>query len=147
MKSSISIVLIVAIALQTVGCSTWKPLVRVNEVFEADNQNSIREQSLIKLKEGMRVRIRIRAGTRPPIKGRVIECVIERIGQNSLTVTPFTSFAHGNDGREFTLRYADIVSIEYRGVARKSLVFAGGFSTGVILGFLVAGIAFRLGSD
>ena len=89
----------------------------------------------------------MREGTRMQIKDEVAECVIERIGQNSLTVTPFTFFARGSDGRELTLRYADIVNIELRGTARKSLVFAGGFSTGVILGFLVAGIAFRLGSE
>ncbi len=147
MRRSVSIALIAVIPLQTVGCSTWQPLVRTNEVFEEDNQTWMREQVLGKLKEGMRIRIRIRAGAPTPITGRVVECVIEKIGHMSLTVTPYTSFARSNAGREFTLRFADIVSIEYRGVARKSLVFAGGLSTGVILGILVTGIVFRRGSD
>ena len=147
MKRSVSIVLLVAIPFQTVACSTWQPLVRVNEASEGIDQTSMREQVLDKLKEGTRVRISVRAGAPAPITGQVFECVIEEIGDNSLTVTPFTSFARGRDRREFTLRYTDIVSIEYRGVARKSLVFAGGLTTGVILGFLVAGIAFRAGGD
>ena len=147
MTRAISILLIAAIALQTVGCSTWQPQVRVNEASEEIDQTSMRERVLDKLKEGTRVRISVRAGTPAPITGRAFECIIEKIGHSSLTLAPFTSFARRNHGREFTLRYADIATIEYRGVARKSLVFAGGLSTGVILGFLVAGIAFRMGSD
>ena len=41
MMRAISIVLIVAIALQTVGCSTWRPLVRANEVSEDNNPTSM----------------------------------------------------------------------------------------------------------
>ncbi len=36
MMRAISIVLIVAIALQTVGCSTWRPLVRATRIAEDD---------------------------------------------------------------------------------------------------------------
>ena len=133
MIRAISIVLIVAIALQTVGCSTWRPLARVDEVPEVNRHSSMRLQSMGKLKEGMRVRIRIRTGTGTPIKGRVIECVIEKIGHTSLNVTPFTSRGRGN---EIALRYADIVSIEYR-ESDNSGVFVLGLGVGAVLGFLL----------
>ncbi len=111
---AISIVLIVAIALQTVGCSTWRPLVRANEVSEDNNPTSMLEQVLGKLKEGMAVRIRIRDGTRGPTKGEVIEGIIEKVGLTSLTVTTFTYYAPGNVSRELALHYSDIESIEIR---------------------------------
>lgn len=147
MTRGISIVLIIVIALQTVGCSTWRPLARMNEFPEARKQAPMRDQVLAKLTEGTRVRITVRAGTRAPITGRVIECVIEEIGHTSLTVVPFTSFARGNDRRGFTLRYTDVVSIEYRGVARNSLVFFGGVAIGTILGFLGMGFVFARSGD
>ena len=77
MIRAINIVLIVAIALQTVGCSTWKPLARTHEVPEDDRQSSMRDQVLGKLKEGMAIRIRIRDGTPTQIKGQVLECIVE----------------------------------------------------------------------
>ncbi len=147
MIRGISIVLIIVISLQTVGCSAWRPLARVNEVAEDSKQALIRDQVLGKLTVGMRVRITVQAGTRAPITGRVIECVIEEIGHTSLTVVPFTSFARGNDRRGFTLRYTDIVSIEYRGVARNSLVFFWGVAIGTILGFLGMGFIFARSGD
>lgn len=147
MIRAISIVLIVAIVLQTVGCSTWQPLVRVNEVFEDDNQTPMREQAMAKLREGMRLRIVIRAGTQAPITGRVIECFVEEIGNMSLTVVPFTSIPRSNGQREFTLPYNDILSIEYRGVERKSLVFFGGVGIGTILGLLGMGFIFARSGD
>ena len=68
MMRAISIFLIIAIALQTVGCTTMRPLARVNEVSEDNRQSSMRDQVLGKLTEGMRVRIRIREGARAPDK-------------------------------------------------------------------------------
>lgn len=135
MTRAISIVLIVAIALQTVGCSSWRPLARMNAVAEDDSQSSssIRDQVQWKLKEGMHVRIRIRAGTNASIQGRLIECVIVKFGHASLTVVPFTSFARGN---EITLRYADIARIEYRD-SGGSEVFVLGLGVGVALGFVL----------
>ena len=38
MTRAMSIVLIVAIALQTVGCTAWRPLARMNEVGEANRE-------------------------------------------------------------------------------------------------------------
>ena len=102
----------------------------------------MREQVLRKLKEGMCVKIRIRPGTRAPIKGRVIECVIEVIGQSSLTVTTFGSFARRNDGRVFSLQYTDIVSIEDR-AARDSTVFVGGGVVGLLLSYILIFLAFQ----
>lgn len=110
----ISIVLIAAIALQTVGCSTWRPLARANAFAEDDSQSSVRDQVLGRLKVGMAVKIRIRAGTPAPIKGQVIECIIKEIGQASLTLTPIADHIRSTVKREFTLHYADIMSIEYR---------------------------------
>ena len=132
MTRAISIVLIAAIALQTVGCSTWQPLARASKVHEDDKQSSMRDQVLGKLKEGMRVRIGIREDA-APITGRVVECVINKIGHTSLTVTPFTSFARGN---EITLHYADIVSIEYR-ESDGSEAFIVGVGVGSVLCFLL----------
>ena len=147
MMRASSIVLIVAIALQTVGCSTWRPLARMNVVSEYDRQSSMREQVLEKLKEGMAVRIRIREGTRTPTKGEVIECVIEEIGQARLTVTPVTSYLHSKVKRNLTLYYSDIVSIENRESDHKFVIFATGVLGGAALGcylFFVAILGFDL---
>ena len=146
MTRAMSIVLIVAIALQTVGCSTWQPLVRASEASEDKGQSSMREQALRKLKEGMAVRIRIREGTRTPFKGEVIECVIEEIGQARLTVTPITSYFHSNFKRNLTLYYSDIVSIENRESDHTFVVFAAGVLGGAALGYYLILIAI-LGFD
>ena len=143
MIRAISIVLVVAIALQTVGCSTWKPLAQVNPNPGDNRQTSVREEVLGKLKEGMVVRIRIHEGTSVPIEGQVIECVIERVSLASLTLTSFEGYARSNDGTEFTLQYTDIVSIEYR-QAGDATVLVGGVVVGAILGFFgIAIIAFN----
>ncbi len=68
MMRAISIVLIVAIALQSFGCSTWRPVVRVAKSADDDRQSSMRDQVLGKLKEGMAVRIRILEGASAPIE-------------------------------------------------------------------------------
>ncbi len=135
MTRVISIVLIAAIALQTVGCSTWRPLARANAVAEDDSQSSVRNQVLGRLKEGMAVRVRIREGTHAPTKGQVIECIIKEIGQDSLTVTPFTFYAPGNVRRELTFHYSKIASIEYRESARGSTVIVAGVAIGTIFGY------------
>lgn len=135
MRRAISIVLVVAIALQTVGCSTWKPLTREGEVPEDDKQSSVRDLVLGRLKEGMRVRIRIREGVRAPIKGQTIEGRMDKVGLNALTLTPFNSYAPGNVSKELTLPYADIASIEYVETHRISRVFVAGLAVGVILGY------------
>ena len=137
MTRAISIVLIVAIALQTVGCSTWKPLARMNEVPEDNRQASMRDQVLGKLKEGMRVRIRIREGSAVPVIGQVIECVIERVGLTSLTITASAQFFFpDNLSRRLTLRYSDIESVEYR-ESDNSGIFVLGVGVGAVLGFLL----------
>ncbi len=143
MMRAISIVLIVTIALQVVGCSAWRPLARMNEAPEDARQASMRNQVLGKLKEGMVVRIEILEGTYVPIKGQIIECVIEKVGLTSLTLTPFKGYARRNDGTEFTLRYTDIVSIQYRQVG-DSTILVGGVVVGAVLGFFgIAIIAFN----
>ena len=114
MIRAISIVLILAIVLQTVGCSTWRPLVRMNDVPEDERQTYMGEQVLGKLNEGMAVRITIRDGTPAPFKRQVIECIIEEIGQTSLTLIPITDHVRGTVKREFRLDYTDIESIEDR---------------------------------
>ena len=78
MMRSIGIVLVLAIALQTMGCSRWKPLTRTDKVPDDDRQSSMRDLVLGRLKEGMRVRIRIREGSPAPVIGQDIECVIEK---------------------------------------------------------------------
>lgn len=138
MIRAISIVLIVAIALQTVGCSSWKPLARANEVSEDKRESSMREQVLGKLKEGKRVRIRIREGARTRIKGRMIDCIIDKIGHTTLTVVPFTPYAGGNNRREYSLRYADIICIEFR----ESQDLLPVFVAGAILGLFAVGFVF-----
>ncbi len=143
MTRTISIVLILAIALQTVGCSTWRPLAPVNEIPESDGQASMRNQVLGKLKEGMVVRITIREGATVSMKGQVIECVIEKVRLTSLSATPLMGYAIGNDETEFMLQYADIASIEIRSVRyRGSYFFLGGVAIGTILGFLIPAIGF-----
>ncbi len=137
MKRAISIFLIVTIALQTLGCSTWKPLARANEVSEDNRQASMRDQVLGKLTEGMAVRIRIRAGTHLPIKGKVIDCIIEKVGPTSLTVTPMTFYVPGNVNRELTLHFSEIESIEYRESGGVFAVLVAGLGVGAILGLLL----------
>ena len=85
-----------------------------------------------KLQEGMRVRIRIREGTPAPIKDEFIECIIEKIGETSLTVTPISFYVRKTDGKSFTLPYADIVGIEYR-AANDLDAFVGGVAAGAML--------------
>lgn len=137
MKRTINIVLIAAIALQTIGCSTWRSLARASEVTKDDRQSSIRDQVLGKLKEGMRVRIHIREGARTRIKGRVIDCIIDRIGHTTVTVIPFTPYAGGNERREYSLRFVDIASVEFRESQHLHRVFAAG----AVLGFFAMGLA------
>ena len=133
MTRAISIVLIVAIALQTVGCSTWRPLARANEVTEDDRQSSMREQVLRKIKEGMAVRIRIREGTRTPFKGRVLECIVEKIGQTTLTLTPIADHISGTERREFRLHFTDIVHIQYREFHRGLTTLTVGMAAGAMV--------------
>lgn len=146
MIRAISIVMIVAIALQTVGCSSWRPLARASGVSEDERQLTMRDQVLGKLSEGMRVRITFREGAAAPIKGEVVECVIEKIGVTSLTATPVTFYVRITERRQFTVPYTDIVSIEFS-EARKITVFLGGVAVGTILGWFLRVLEFRLGSD
>ncbi len=137
MMRAISIVLIVAIALQTVGCSAWRPLARMNEAPEDDRQSSMRDQVLGKLKEGMAIRIRIRDGTPTQIKGQVLECIVEKIGKTTLTLTASTYFFPDNVSRRLTLNYPDIESIEYRESNRGLPVFVAGVAVGTVLGYFL----------
>lgn len=137
MMRAISIVLIVAIALHTGGCSTWRPLARASEVTEDDRQSSIRDQVLGKLKEGMAVRIRILEGSPVPIKGQVLECIVEGIAQTSLTLIPITDHIRGTVKREFTLHFSDIAHIEYREFNRGLTTFTAGVIAGVTLGLAI----------
>ena len=136
MIRTINIVLIVAIALQTVGCSSWKPLARSGEVPADDRQSSMRKQVLGRLTVGMRARIKIREGASAPVIGRVIECVIEKVGPTSLTVTASGRFLFpDNSSRRLTLRYSDIESVEYQESNRGFGVFAAGVVIGTLAGF------------
>ncbi len=136
MIRAISIILIVAIALQTVGCSTWKPLARVDAVPEDDRQSSMRKQILGRLTVGMRARITVREGAPAPIIGRVIECVIGKVGPTSLTVAASARFVFpDNSSRRVTLRYSDIESVEYQESNRGFGVFAAGVAIGTLAGF------------
>lgn len=136
MIRAISIVLIFAIALQTIGCSTWKPLARAKEVPKDDRQLSMREQFLGRLTVGMRARIEIRERASAPVIGRVIECVIEKVGPTSLTVTASARFVFpDNLSRRITLRYSDIESVEYQESNRGFRVFAAGVAIGTLAGF------------
>lgn len=134
MMRTVSIVLIVAIALQTVGCSTWRPLAQANRVPKDDKLSSMRDQVLEKIEEGMAVRIRILEGTPAPIKGQVIECIVDEIGQESLTLIPITDHVRGTVKRAFELRFTDIVHIEYREFNRRLTTFTVGAITGATLG-------------
>ena len=108
MMHAISIVLIVAIALQTVGCSTWRPVVRVAKSADDDRQSSVRDHVLGKLNEGMAVRIRILEGASAPIKSEVIEGKIETIGPKSLTVIFESDYFRGGEKEKLTLHFSDI---------------------------------------
>lgn len=132
MTRTISIVLILAIALQTIGCSTWRPIAHLNDVPEDAKQTLSQGQFPGKLKEGMRATIKIRPVARAPIKGRVIECIIETVGPTSLTVIPMTFNAPSNVNRKLTLHFSDIESIEYRESEGAFPAFGG-----VILGLLL----------
>ena len=137
MIRSVSNVLIVAIALQTVGCSTWRPLARANEVPEDDRLTYMREQLMGKLKEGMAVRITIREGTPAPVKGQEIDCIVEEIGQESLTLIPITDHVRGTVKREFRLHFADILYIENREFNRGLTHVTIGVAAGALLGFVL----------
>ncbi len=137
MIRAISIVLIVTIALQSFGCSTWRPLARLNDVPENAKQTLIQGQFPGKLKEGMRVRIRIREGRRVSTTGEVIDGIIKRVGQTSFTVIPMTFYAPSNVSRELTLHYSDIESIEFRESKGGLHAFFAGVGVGAVLGLLL----------
>ncbi|MDE3001606.1 MAG: hypothetical protein OXU79_21230 [Gemmatimonadota bacterium] len=141
MVRTVSIILISAILFQTVECATNRPLSRANEYSQDNDQPSIGDQALGKLKEGMHVRIRIRQGTTAPIKGQVFEGIVEEIGQTSLTVTPVAFYVRNAEKKPFTLPYADIVGIEYRD-ANDLAAFVGGVGFGVGLAFFLVWLAF-----
>ena len=130
---TINIVLIVAVALQTVGCSTWQPLVRANEVSEHNRNSPVRDQVLGKLTEGMRVRIGIREGAAAPIKGNILECIVEEIGQTSMTLIPITDHIRDTVKREFRLHFADILHIEKREFNRGLTTFEIGLAVGTAI--------------
>ena len=93
------------------------------------------------LKEGMRVRIGIRQGASTQIKGPVIECVIEKVGPTSMTVTPITFYVRNTERKPLTLPYTDIASIEYRESASGAEVFGAGVATGAVLAYFVIWLA------
>ena len=142
MTRVIIIVLTAAIALQAVGCSTWQPLVRVNEGSDANGKSSMREQLPWNLKEGMRVKIRIRAGTPVPIRGRVIEGNIKTVGPTSVTVIPTTIYGPITSVGDVTLHYSAIVSIELRESSDGSEGFWVGLAAGMILSYYLVRLAF-----
>lgn len=133
MTLTIRIVLIVAIAVQTVGCSTWRPLARVTEIPDDDRQASMREQVMGAFIEGMRVRIRIRKGAGARVKGQLIECEIKKVDLTSLTVTQIGFFDRNHSKRDLTLNYADIENIEYRDGEGLWGVFIAGVAGGAVL--------------
>ena len=143
MIRTISIVLIAAIVLQTVGCSSWRPLARVSEVPEDERQTYMREQVVVKLKEGMAVRITIRDGTPAPFKRQVIECIIEEIGQESLTLVPITDHIRGTVKREFRLNFTDILHIENREFNRGLSNFTLGLAGGAMLFCILMAVALQ----
>lgn len=143
MTRPISIVLIAAISLQTVGCSTWRPLVRANEVPEDDRQTYMREKVMGKLEQGMAVRITICEGTPAPFKGQAIECIIEEIGQDSLALIPITDHIRGTVKREFTLHFTDILHIENREFNRGLSYFTLGLAGGAMLYFILMAVALQ----
>ena len=143
MTRAISIVLIATIGLQTVGCSTWRPLARGNAVSEDGRQTYMREQVLGKLKEGMAVRITIRDGTPAPFKRHVIECIIEEIGQESLTLVPIADHIRGTVTREFRLNFTDILHIENREFNRGLSNFTLGLAGGAILFCILMAVALQ----
>lgn len=142
MTRVISIALIAAIAFQTVGCSTWQPLVRVNEGSDESGESSMREQPPWNLKEGMHVRIRIRPGTRVPIRGRIIEGIIGKVGPTSVTVVPATIYGPMNSIGDVTLDYSTIVSIEFSESSRGSEGIWAGLAAGMILSFYLLRLAY-----
>ena len=93
----------------------------------------MREQVLEKLKEGMAVRIRIREGTPAPVRGRVLECIVEKIGQTTLTLTPVADHIRGTAKREFRLHFTDIVHIQYREFHRGLTTFEIGLAVGTAI--------------
>lgn len=137
MMRTVGIVLIAAIGLQTVGCSSWQPLARVNKVPGENGKFSMRDHVLAKLKEGVAVRIRILEGTPAPIKGQVLECIVEEVGNTSLTLIPITDHIRGTVKREFTLHFSDISHIEYRQFERGLTTLIVGLAAGATLALVL----------
>ncbi len=141
MIRAISVVLIAAVALQTVGCSTWQPLARVNEDPDENGKSSMRGQFPWNFNEGMRVRIRVRPDTPAPIRGRVIEGIIKKVGPSSVTVIPKTFYGIINTSWDVTLHYSSIVSIEFRATSGVSKGFMAGLAAGTILSYYLLRLA------
>ena len=139
MTRVISIALIAAIAFQTVGCSTWQPLVRVNEGADESGKSWMREQLPWDLKEGMQVRIRVRPGTRVPIRGRVIEGIIRKVGPTTVTVIPTTIYGPIASIGDVTLDYSAIVSIEFS----ESYGGSEGIWVGIVAGMILTHFLLR----
>lgn len=110
MTRVITIVLIVAIALQTVGCA---PTIRMRKFSLDSSQDQIRKDAQQILKKGMQATIFLRRNARVPFSGRILECVIERAGTESLIVTVKPKYLAIGSARRYAFTYSDIMTIRY----------------------------------
>lgn len=105
----ISIVLTAAIALQTARCA---PNIRMSETPADYSQNQIRDLAPKLLKKGMEVTLIFGRKAPLSLSGRAVECVVEKVGPESLTVIVKRKyFARGAD-RLCEFRYSDILNIQ-----------------------------------
>lgn len=110
MIRSVSIVLVVAIALQTIGCA---PVIQMREFSQDNTQNQIREDAQRILKKGMQTTIFLRKELGERFGVRILECVIVKAGPETLTVTVKPKYLAIGSARKCTFRYSDLMAIRY----------------------------------
>ncbi len=113
MKRSVNIILIFTVLAQTVGCGTQRHFFRVSQYPAHSEQARIRLEIQRKFREWSDVTIVVRESARNRFKEKVIECTIEKIGTEMLTVIPRKEY-FGGESRRLAVRYSDIAGIEYR---------------------------------
>ncbi len=106
MIRTINIILSLALVLQTIGCTSQRYLQPVTVPKNALQRLDKR------LEKGMLAKITLRKEADVPFKERTFECIIEWVGSETLTIIKRGHYG----GQKFTLKNADILIIEYRGV-------------------------------
>ena len=104
MTRAISTVLAFVFLLLTVCCSP--SLIQMRQIKICDAQEQVPVEALRQLKKGMPITIALRNESEIPFKEKKIECIIEEVGPESLTVIPRPGYSAVRDPNMLVIHYA-----------------------------------------